>query len=100
MRKEDRLLLNLARFYIANQKEMVNTAKYINMLSIKGLSELRKMHIEMPSDLIAHEQFLKDLISASSVYLAETNNWYKKHENEFELDDLEESEEDYSENNN
>jgi hypothetical protein len=79
MREEDRLLQNLARFYMSNQDEMVHTAKYINILSLKGLSELRRMHTEMPSDLIAHEQLLKDLISATSVYLAQTNNWYEKY---------------------
>lgn len=76
MKEEDKLLLNLARLYMSDEKEMVKTAKYINLLSIKGLSELKRLHTVIPNSLVAHEQFLKDLISATAVYLAETKNWY------------------------
>jgi hypothetical protein len=101
MKEENRLLINLARYYLSNKSEMIRTAQYINVLSIKGLTELRRLHTEVPSDLIAHEQFLKDIISATAVYLAETNNWYEKNSKEETSQEKEGSEEsgetDYSE---
>jgi hypothetical protein len=100
MKEENRLLTNLARYYLSNKSEMIKTAKYMNLLSIKGLTELRRLHVEVPSDLVAHEQFLKDVISASAVYLAETNNWYEKNSKEKTSQEKEgseeRSEEDYS----
>lgn len=76
MRGIDKELINLARLHLTDQREAVRLAKYINILSVRGLSELRNSHTEVPSELVAHEQFLKDIISATAVYLAQTNNWY------------------------
>lgn len=76
MKDIDRQLINLARLHLVDQREAVRLAKYINALAVRGFMELRRAHVEIPAELVAHEQFLKDMISATAVYLAQTKNWY------------------------
>jgi hypothetical protein len=95
MTTEERHITNLARLYLIDSKELVKTARYINVISIKGLSELRRLYKEIPSDMLPQEQYLKDMISATSVYLAETNNWYEKYRQEEETGEETIWEEDY-----
>lgn len=81
---EEKQILNLARVLLTNHDEMVDTAKYIHSLSIMGLKELRRLYPEVPGELVAQEQLLKEMISATAVYLSETGNWYNKKENKNE----------------
>lgn len=78
---EEKQMLNLARALLSNHDEMADTAKYIQSLSIMGLTELRRLYPEVPGELIAQEQLLKDMISATAVYLAQTGNWYNQKQN-------------------
>lgn len=78
---EEKKIINLARVLLTNPDELVDTARYINSLSVMGLKELRRLYPEVPQDLLAQEQYLKDMISATAVYLAETGNWYNSKQN-------------------
>lgn len=59
-----------------NDEELVQLAKDLNAYAIQGLRDLRNAYPKIPKDLIAHENFFKDIIASSSVFLAETHNWY------------------------
>lgn len=58
-------------------KDITKLAKELYWYSVNGLKQLRELYpLRLPKDLTAHEQFYKDTIANSAIFLAETENWY------------------------
>lgn len=76
MKIQETPFMNLAKLHFGNQSEVVETANILNLVCIKSLQEMRSTYTQVPLELSAKEQLLKDIISSTAVYLAETNNWY------------------------
>lgn len=61
-----------------NDEELVILAKDLHKYASRSLSELRKAYpmIYPNSDVYPHQQFLKEIISSTAIFLMETHNWY------------------------
>jgi len=60
-----------------HDEELIKLSKDLNDYAIKRLRELRKAYVTIPLELEASERLYKDIISSTSVFLSETNHWFK-----------------------
>lgn len=82
MKIQETSFRNLAKLHFGNQSEVVEIANILNFVCIKSLQEMRSTYTQVPLELSAKEQLLKDIISSTAIYLAETNNWYERYQME------------------
>lgn len=60
-----------------HDEEMIKLAKDLHQYAVNGLVDLRNAYPKRrPKELLPHEEFFRDMISTTAVFLAETGHWY------------------------
>ena len=61
-----------------NDEELLKISKDLVVYCTQGLRKIKEAHgAEIPLDLKPHVDFYQSVISASSSYLVDTDNWFK-----------------------